>query len=48
MKRACCVDNGIPTEECNVDVVNELRRMLRDGVKAAQLNLQTATSNKMK
>jgi hypothetical protein len=42
----CCADNGIPTEERNVDVGPT--RMLRDGVKAEQSNLNTATSNKVK
>jgi hypothetical protein len=37
----------MPTEECHVDV-NGLKLMLRDGVKAAQLNLDTATTNRMK
>jgi hypothetical protein len=36
-----------PTEECNVDVKG-LMLLLRDGVKAAQSNLNTATTNKMK
>lgn len=44
----CCVENDIPTEGCNVDVINGLRWMLRDGVRAVHSNLKTTTANKMK
>jgi hypothetical protein len=43
----CSVDNVMPTEECNVDV-NGLPLMLRDGVKAAQFILNTATTTRIK
>lgn len=42
--REYCVENVMPTEECcNVDVL-----ILRDGVKASQSAVNTATTNKMK